>query len=110
MSPVNTVPQVFEAIQAAKTGASAFCTNLFPVQSKLQGWIDHHELFSELRNGAAFFLRKDRDFWRLYFCAADVPALQRELDAVSNIKNDPIVLDLIAKEAALGDLLRVFQT
>src|SRR5437899_422703 len=110
MIPVNTVPQIFDAIQRAKTGASAFCTNFFPVQSKLQGWIDHHELFSEIRDRASFFLRKDRDFWHLYFCAAEPPVLQRELAALANLRTDPIVLDLVGNETALADLLRLFET
>ena len=45
MSPVTASSQVFDAIQKAKTGASAFCTNFFPVQAKLEGWINHGELF-----------------------------------------------------------------
>jgi ribosomal protein S18 acetylase RimI-like enzyme len=110
MSPVKTVSQVFDAIQQAKTGASAFCTNFFPMQSKLEGWIRHDELLSEIRDGAAFFLRKDRDFWHLYFCAANMPALQRELAGLRNAQTDPIVLDLIGKETMLADLLRLFET
>src|SRR5438477_10385292 len=110
MSPVKTVTQVFDAIQQAKTGASAFCTNFFPVQSKLEGWIQHAELLAEIRDGAAFFLRKDRDFWHLYFCAANLPALQRELAGLPNVQTNPIVLDLIGKEPTLADLLALFET
>ncbi len=48
MNPVTTVGEVLDAIQRAKAGASAFCTNFFPAQAKLQGWIDHGELLGEL--------------------------------------------------------------
>ena len=44
MKPVATVSEVFDAIQRAKAGAPDFCTNFFPVQKKVQDWIDHDEL------------------------------------------------------------------
>ena len=106
MSPVSTVAQVFDAIQGAKAGASAFCTNFFPAQGKLQGWIDHGELLGEVRDRSAFFLRKDRDFWHLYFCAADVATLQREIDVLPGLKTERVAVDLVGSEAVLGDLLK----
>ena len=47
MIPVRTVDEVFTAIQQVKAAAPAFCTNFFPVQKKLQGWIEHGELKCE---------------------------------------------------------------
>ena len=79
MNPIQNPGQIFDAVQKAKAGATDFCTNFFPVESKLQGWIDHGELSAELHNGAVFFFRKDRDFLHLYFCAANPAALQREI-------------------------------
>ncbi len=110
MSPVHRVAEVFDAIQQAKTGATAFCTNFFPVQARLQSWIDQEQMLSELRDGAIFFLRKDRDFWHLYFCASNLPSLQREIPALSSLNTEPVVLDLIGSEAALADLRGLFQT
>jgi hypothetical protein len=79
MSPVRTAGEVLEAIQKVKAGATDFCTNFFPVQSKLQSWIAHEELMTQARNGVTFFLRKDRDFAHLYFCAANLSDFGREL-------------------------------
>ncbi len=101
---------MFDAIQGAKAGASAFCTNFFPAQGKLQGWIDHGELLGELRDRSAFFLRKDRDFWHLYFCAADVATLQREITALPCLKTERVAVDLVGSEAVLGDLLNVVES
>src|SRR5882757_2875648 len=99
MSPVSTVDQVFDAIQKVKADASAFCTNFFPVQRKLQGWIEHGELLGEFRPGTAFFFRKDRDFWRFYFCAPSVAALKREISTLSSLKTERMVVDLVGSEA-----------
>ena len=105
MSPVTASTQVFDVIQKAKTGASAFCTNFFPVQAKLDGWIKHGELFTESREGAAFFYRKEQDFWHWYFCAADTGTLRRETESSSILKNEPVVVDVVGKNGTLGELL-----
>jgi ribosomal protein S18 acetylase RimI-like enzyme len=110
MGPVTTVTAVFDAIQGAKAGASAFCTNFFPAQGKLQGWIDHGELLGELGDRSAFFLRKDRDFWHLYFCAADVATLRQEITALPALKTERVAADLVGSEAVLGELLNVVES
>lgn len=104
MGPATTVGQVFDAIQKVKSHAPGFCTNFFPLERKLQGWIDHGELFEEIRAGATFFLRKDRDFWHLYFCAASRESLERELAILPVLKKEPVVVDLIGNEGAVKDL------
>ena len=107
MSPVQSAGEVLEAIQKVKAGATAFCTNFFPVQSRLESWVAHRELMAELRDCAAFFLRKDRDFAHLYFCAANPSALERELGQVPAIATDKLATDLIGPEPSLAELLRL---
>jgi len=110
MQPVDTVNQVFTAIQRVKTNATAFCTNFFPVPQKVQSWIDHGELFCEHGSEAAFFFRKDRDFWRIYFCATNIGELQRELVDLPDVKIKPVVMDLIEREAASDSLLPTMES
>jgi ribosomal protein S18 acetylase RimI-like enzyme len=103
MSPVHTTSHVLDAIQQAKAGATAFCTNFFPAQPKLQAWIDHHELFSVIRDRAAFFFRKERDFFHFYFAAASPEVLRSNLLAIS--QTERLVADLVGNEASLTELL-----
>lgn len=110
MTPIQTPGEVFVAVQNAKAEATAFCTNFFPVESKLQGWIDHGGLLAELHNRAAFFFRKDRDFQRFYFCAADATALGQGMAAVPGLKTEPVMTDLVGNEAALKKLLPVLES
>ena len=105
MSPVQTVGQVFDAIQAAKTGASEFTTNFFPVEKRLLDWIARGELALEQTNGVALFFRKDRDFQHLYYCASDVGALQTGLSTLSALKSEKVVLDIVGKEPGLAEFL-----
>jgi GNAT superfamily N-acetyltransferase len=109
MTPMQTPSQVMDAVQSAKAGAPAYCTNFFPVESKLRGWIDHRELFAETHNGATFFFRKDRDFLRFYFCASDPAALQRETAAWPGLKTERVVTDLVGQESVVNDLLPVLE-
>lgn len=99
---VNSADQVFEAVGRVKANAPAFCTNFFPVQSKLERWIWNAELSLQVCDSAAFFLRRDRDFWRLYFCAARADALQSEIGTLSVLRSEPVVLDVLGKESALA--------
>lgn len=109
MSPVRTVSEVFDAIQQTKAGAPDFCTNFFPVQRRLQEWIDHQELQGDFRPATAFFFRRDRDFHHLYFCAASQTALQRELAGLAEPRTERLVLDLVGQEAALHGLLTLWE-
>jgi ribosomal protein S18 acetylase RimI-like enzyme len=105
MIPTTASNDVLSAIQQVKAGAPAFCTNFFPVQRKLQEWVEHGELLCEPRDGAAFFLRKDRDFWHFYFCAADTAALRRELTASKDLKGRPLTVDLVGGEETLREII-----
>src|SRR5712672_1845627 len=105
MSPIRTVSQVLEAIQQAKAGATAFCTNFFPAQAKLQAWIDHQELFGEARGHSAFFFRRDRDFFHFFFSAASGSVLQQELATLPELKTERLVADVVGNDATLGGVL-----
>jgi len=110
MNPIHRISEVWDAVQGAKARATDLHTNFFPVQAKLQDWIDHGELLGEPRGDAAFFLRKDRDFWHLYFCAANRPALQQELAGLSCLKTERVVTDLVGNEASLSGWLPAMET
>jgi GNAT superfamily N-acetyltransferase len=105
MSPVKSAGQVLETIQQVKAGAKSFCTNFFPVNAKLDAWIEHGELLVAQRAGAAFFIRKDRDFGHLFFCAASPEALERELPGVAHGQGGTLSTDVIGAESSLTPLL-----
>lgn len=109
MSPVRSAGEVLDAIQKIKAGATAFCTNFFPVQSKLESWVAHNELTTEPRDGVTFFLRKDRDFAHLYFCAASPAAFGREVRQLSAQSPHQLATDIVGPEASLAELLSLAQ-
>jgi len=109
MHLVESVSEVGAAVNRAKQGSLAYCSNFFPVTRNLENWITHRELFLQERDGVSFFFRKDRDFLHLYFCAASLALLQRAIANSPTLGSEPVVLDLVGKESALGELLGLFE-
>jgi hypothetical protein len=110
LSPVHTVASVFDVLQRVKAGAPAFCTNFFPAQAKLQSWIEHGELQVAVGDSAAVFLRKNRDFWHLYFCATSFETLRRGLMGLPVWHTERLVVDLVGQEKTLSDLAAVLKS
>ncbi len=110
MCPVESIREVTEAVNQARTNAAEYCSNFFPAMPKLQGWISHGELFCDRREGVTFLWRKDRGFWHLYFCAANPAVLHQTMVAPPRLGTEPIVLDLVGKEPALAGMMSRFET
>jgi hypothetical protein len=110
MPAIIKADEVFDLIQQVKAGAPAFCTNFFPVRGKLEGWIERGELTAEIHEGAVFFLKTDRDFKHLYFCAAEATALAREIGVAPCAKNERLALDLVGNEASLKEMVEVLES
>jgi ribosomal protein S18 acetylase RimI-like enzyme len=102
--------EVFDAIQKTKAKASDFRTNFFPVPAKLQNWIERDELLGEVRDGAAFFFRKDRDFFRFYFCAGSLEKLQSEISTLPILKNERVATDVVGNETAVNEMCAPLET
>jgi Acetyltransferase (GNAT) family len=109
MRPISSVGQVFAAMEHVKSSAPAFCTNFFPVRSKLETWIEHETMNMETAPGVVYFFRKDRDFEHLYFCAAEPAALERELVALPQANSAKLSADLVGAEAAIQPQIEIFQ-
>ena len=90
---------------------SAFCTNFFPVRAKLQGWIDHGELFGEFRDRRGVFFSDRTVISGIFiFAPRDLAALQaRDRCNVRRLKTERVVTDLVGNESALAGLLRVLE-
>lgn len=106
---IESASEVAQAISRARANAPAYCSNFFPAPRKLQDWITHGELFCEQRDDWTLLLRKDRDLWHLYFCAASPTSLQQAVTAFPMLRTEPVVLDLVGQEPALAELAGLFE-
>jgi RimJ/RimL family protein N-acetyltransferase len=110
MLKVDTTDAVFAAMQQVKNDARAYCTNFFPVPQKLQRWIEQDELFMEVFSDVVFFFKVDREFWRLYFCAANPDALRRQFKALPALKTEHLVIDMLESENSTEGLLPLIES
>lgn len=109
MQLIEDASEIAKAVSRAKADASAYCSNFFPAPRKLQGWISHGEFFCEQADGTALFLRKDRDLWHFYFCAASLESLHGAVAGLPMLRTAQVVLDLVGQETALSGLLGLFE-
>ena len=59
-------------------GWLCICHQLLPGRDQLKPWIKQHELDSEADETSAFFARRDRDFFHLYYCVTSDSLLPGE--------------------------------
>ena len=101
MTPVQTTQAVYDAIAQVKAEANGFCTNFYPTPIKLEGWIARKELWMVRRKATVFFLRREREFWHLHFCAPDAATLGRGLANLRELQTEKMVSDVIGTGSEL---------
>ena len=110
MSPVTTVDQVWNGVQEVKATAGTFCTNFYATPARLQGWIDRGEVLRIPSERTCFFVRRDRDFCHLFFCAPDLEALRREITELPILATERLTVDVVGSEPTLAELLRALES
>lgn len=110
MRLVRSADEVGAAVNLAKANAPAYCVNFFPAPNKLRDWISHGELFCEQTGDSAIFLRRDRGFWHLYFCAASPASLQQAVTSLRPLSVQSAVVDLVGHDPGIDDLVRLFES
>ena len=111
ITQIRSIDEVLDGIRHSKAHATEYCTNFFPDQGRLQTWIAYGDL-SRLAGDrrSTLFLRKDRDFWRLYFCAADFTALREEAEKLMQWITRPVVADLVGRETDSSNIVELLQS
>lgn len=107
MELIDTISYVFDAVERTKATAADFRTNLLLDRRKLEPWIERQDMLAETCDGCAFFLRKDRDFFHLYFCAADTSALARGFGISDALRAKPLVIDVLQNRGEPTDLAEI---
>ena len=109
MKAIESVQEVFDAMQRGKENATAFCTNFYPSPARLETWIANKTLKMQCSQGVTFLLQKDRDFWHLYYCASDTSALSEGMGKLPLLRSERVVVDVLCTREALATLLPVMQ-
>jgi GNAT superfamily N-acetyltransferase len=107
VNPFTSTARIYEAAQAVKKSGH-FVTNFFPTQAKLQLWVDRQELTIEAGRESLVLLRRDRDFYHLYYCASSFCALDRSLRKLVPETAPTLVADLVGREIELAEPTAAF--
>ena len=107
MKLISSPEEVLNAVQHAKKCAVVYCTNFYPSQPKLADWIANGQLRFQVRENSVLFLREDRDFWHLYFCASNRDSLSRCLCETRELRQEAMVADVIGEFGPLEGLIPV---
>lgn len=108
MKLLNDVESVYERIQRVRKISKKFATNFFPNEDIIKSWIDKNLFFEESFSDTTFFLRKDRNFYHLYF-NTDTETLQSALIPLMSGIENTIVTDLIGMKGSVDELTVIFE-
>ncbi|HVV00535.1 MAG TPA: GNAT family N-acetyltransferase [Verrucomicrobiae bacterium] len=110
MKVVETVDEVFEAIQRVKERSGAApATNFFPARPKLENWVSRREFLTAGKGETVAFFRKDRGFLHLYFVAGTLESLDEFLKDAEFLRENRLAADLIGAGASLPPMSRVLE-
>jgi len=111
MTPICDEASLYESIQAVKRQGPEFVTNLYAAWNRVKHWVEDRLLLAVESDRTLCVLRKDRDFYHLYFFATDIDALDQALarwpDA--GIDRRTLVTDLVGKGDATEKVQAVFR-
>lgn len=108
MRPVVSIEDAQQIFHRESSGSGRMLTNFFPNSDKLNNWIAHKQIFSDEIMGARFLLRRDGDFFHLYFCAVDPEHLLRGVQQILISVEGPVVVDLLGTEQELEILSKIY--
>ena len=109
MDAINNIENIFEMIAELRQRSKDCITNFYPNDEKLNYWIKKEIFFSEYLANTIFFIRKDRDFFHLYFCSKNLLTLQEDLKSINAQFPKIFVADCIGTGTNLETLVDVFE-
>ena len=96
-----------DAMENVKSGAPAYCTNLFASQGQLTKWVKNGYLRLCVGTDAALLNREDQTFSHLYFLAASLDSLQRCLKERMMALSGTVVMDLVGALGSVAELCKI---
>jgi GNAT superfamily N-acetyltransferase len=109
MNLVKSRNNVYEITAGIKQNSKDYITNFYPNDEKLNYWIKNKVLYSIKARNTVFFLRKDRSFFHLSFCAQNFESLHQGIREISSIRDEIFVVDLVGTETNIKLLANLFE-
>lgn len=110
LTRVADINQYLQAVQQVKPGSQGLLTNFYASRDQVLGWISRQKFFVVEAEGAACFLRRDRDFYHLHHVAADTRALSRILALLPvAVPKRILATDLVGRGNEVAELSKLYE-
>lgn len=111
MKPICDEASLYASIQAVKRQGPEFVTNFYAAWNRVKQWIEDRALLAVESDSTLCVLRKDREFYHLYFFSSDIDALDQALAAwpAGRLDRRTLVTDLVGKGDAIERVQAVFR-
>jgi GNAT superfamily N-acetyltransferase len=100
--------EINQALVKVKNYKKKLITNFFSSSEKVEIWISEDKFFTIEIGEVVFFLKKNLEFYRLFFIASSNDELDKSLtELLINLSGEVIILDIVQREES-SDVLNLF--
>lgn len=108
MRKVSNFNEINQAHVKVKNLKKKLITNFFSSSEKVEIWISKDQFFTIEIGEVFFFIKKDLEFYTLFFIAPSNDELDRSLtELLINLKDEVLMLDIVQREES-SDVLNIF--
>ena len=108
MRKVDDFNEINQAVVRIKHYKKKLITNFFPNREKVKIWISNNLFFSIEIKEVVYFLKKNLDFYTLFFIASSNDELDRSLnELLLNFEEEVLMLDIVQREDR-SEILNIF--
>jgi len=109
MKPIKQYQEILQGIKYVKDFKENYFTNFFPDKTKIELWIDLQIIFkTELVDGVVLYLKKNKDFWNLYFFAKSLNSLNNAIINFNKQYSEKISLDIVGSKQQTEPFIDIF--
>ena len=110
MDSIQSYTQIQEAIMVIKSYKKGFITNFYVAEAQCCTFINKQLLFLVKMQECVFILRKNHEFYHIYYIATSKEVLAQSLKAFTEkYSNDILVSDIIGTMSAVDDIATTYE-
>lgn len=110
MIKVESIAQLVGLISEIRNLRRGFVTNFYLDEFKHGIWIEHEDLFCEKSGDSLIILRKDTDFWNVFYCSTSYTELGNSIRKLKdNNQGMQMMIDVVGNDSQVADAMNMFE-
>lgn len=111
MNQVLKIEELISSIAEIRDLRKGFITNFYLDVPKHTLWIEKGVVYTEKRNDTLFIIKKNTNFWNVFFCSTIVDKLSKSIEYFNQKYNNFLLMfDFVGNERMLASYKEVFDT